>query len=112
MGEVMVTTSEALPLPLLAVAVTVQWPGPKPAVKSPEVEIDPQLAFHADATLDRNCTPAPSITVGLEGETVIARRVAAHSRRAAAGKPNFTHNFAQNFTQGQKGGIRTSVVRV
>ena len=73
MGECTVTAVVAdLPVPSVALAVTVHEPGDRGAVNTPAEEMDPQEAVYAAALLALNCCVAPSVTVGPWGEIVNA----------------------------------------
>jgi hypothetical protein len=74
MGETIVTLAVAAPLPLVAVAVTVQVVvGYKGALSKPAVEIEPHVVVHLDAVLAVNCWVAFSLTVTVLGEMVTAK---------------------------------------
>jgi hypothetical protein len=69
-GEVTVTVAEALPVPEIGVAVTVQEAFIKGAVNKPAEVMVPQEAAKVALLLAVNCCVAPSLTVGLSGEIV------------------------------------------
>jgi hypothetical protein len=70
-GETIVMDALALPLPLVAVAVTLHVVvGYKGAFNTPAVETEPQVVFHVDGVLAVNCLVAFSVTVVEVGEMV------------------------------------------
>lgn len=68
-GELTVTEAES-GLPPEGVAVIVQDPAVRGAVKSPVMSIEPQLAVQVALPLAVNCCVAPSLTVAVVGDIV------------------------------------------
>ena len=87
-GEVTFAVVEAVPVPLVAVAVTVQGPGSSGAVYSPPDVTLPQLAVKFAALVVVNCCVAPSVTVGLIGEIAkVPAVVVSEAKAVYAGDP-------------------------
>src|SRR4051812_40752506 len=69
-GEVMFTVVDAVPLPSVALPVTLHAGCDSGAVNNPPDEIVPHVALQVEALLAVNCFVVPSLTVGFCGEMV------------------------------------------